>query len=216
MDLRTRIFQYTKNLKGIRNENGDFYYVNLQVPEDIAAEKKEMNAQVKLIKTKNLDLPDDQQIKYAFKNKRLYVNNELQKKAIQPPTATELFNLDKQELDKIAKMQMFASAPLKEKGSKFTAYAFKVTSNTDIRRAYKKIKLMHPEADHVVLVYNLMGEVHGNDDGEHGAALRLQESIQTHENMAVMVARVYGGQLLGPRRFLLMGKVVEDAISNMN
>ena len=82
MDLRTRIFQYTKNLKGIRNENGDFYYVNLQVPEDIAAEKKEMNAQVKLIKTKNLDLPDDQQIKYAFKNKRLYVNNEMQKKAI--------------------------------------------------------------------------------------------------------------------------------------
>ena len=39
-DLRSRIFNYSKNLKDVQNEDGDYYQVNAQLPEPLLTQKK--------------------------------------------------------------------------------------------------------------------------------------------------------------------------------
>ena len=82
------------------------------------------------------------------------MNKEAQKKPILVPTAIEVMNLDESELDKMEKLQLHPTDMIKEKGSSFRVVATKV-SLTEIRCAYKKVKMLHPAADHIVLGYAL-------------------------------------------------------------
>ena len=88
--LRARVFNYTRNLQGQRNSSNSFYFVNQQYPGDIEAERQEMQSMLKQIKSKNLQLPPDQQVKASLKGKSLYINNQLYRKPVAPPTVQQL------------------------------------------------------------------------------------------------------------------------------
>ena len=74
--LQSRIFDYTKNLKGQRNDQDDYHFINLQLLEQYAVERKEINDRVRQSRVEKAPKPKDQQVKYEVKNKVLYVNNE--------------------------------------------------------------------------------------------------------------------------------------------
>ena len=80
--LRQRICKYTKNLQGVRNKINEFYYVNQHLPEQLAAERKEVNEKIKKIKDQNKGLSAENKIRFMVKNCQPYINNELQKKAV--------------------------------------------------------------------------------------------------------------------------------------
>ena len=57
------IFNYTKNLKGIQNDVGDFYRVQMQLPEPFLTEKCERDDKMRGIKKANAAIPDEEKSK---------------------------------------------------------------------------------------------------------------------------------------------------------
>ena len=53
----------------------------------------------------------------------------------------------------------------------FKARAVKVSSIAEVKRAYKKVKLLHPGADHIMTAHSVANTADSHDDGEHNASL---------------------------------------------
>ncbi len=92
----------------------------------------------------------------------------------------------------------------KEKGSKFLAYAFKVSNENQIKEYLQELKKMHPSAKHVCYAYRLGADKQQyriNDDGEPSgtAGKPIFAVIQSNDlsNVLIAVVRYFGGTLLG-------------------
>ena len=96
----------------------------------------------------------------------------------------------------------------------FTGHAIRVKSSSEVRLAYKQLKLQYPECDHTILAYKIKDFDGYHDDGEHGAGHRLVKMLhdRNSHNTAVFVTREYGGIHLGTRRFIHIEKVARDAL----
>jgi uncharacterized YigZ family protein len=97
-----------------------------------------------------------------------------------------------------------AIAEFKDRGSRFIAYAFPVSSVDDFKKRIKQLKEEHPKAAHHCFAYRI--GIDGNnfrssDDGEpSGSAGRpILGQLDSKEliNVAVVVVRYFGGTLLG-------------------
>lgn len=92
----------------------------------------------------------------------------------------------------------------KDRGSKFVAYAFQVSSTTDVKQKLNGISEEHPSARHVCYAYilgNDGSDYRANDDGEPSgsAGLPILNQIKSKEltNTLVAVVRYFGGTKLG-------------------
>jgi len=93
---------------------------------------------------------------------------------------------------------------LRERGSKFISYSFRVTSEVEIKEHLQAIKQQYPDATHHCYAY-ILGQgqeaQRANDDGEpSGSAGRpILRAILSMEltNVLVVVVRYFGGTLLG-------------------
>jgi uncharacterized YigZ family protein len=102
-------------------------------------------------------------------------------------------------------------AEFKDRGSRFLAYAFPISSADDFKKRLKQLKEEHPKAVHHCFAYrigtdgnNLSADrqvFRSSDDGEpSGSAGRpILGQIDSKElvNVAVIVVRYFGGTLLG-------------------
>ena len=86
--------------------------------------------------------------------------------------------------------------------SSFVAYAAKATNLDEVRRAYCKVRIMNPMADHIAMAYKTAVGTSPHDDDEHGAGEEIQEILQETQltSFVVCVVRVYGGQQLWKKR----------------
>lgn len=101
-------------------------------------------------------------------------------------------------------IEMPAEGLYKEKGSKFIAYSFPVSSEPEIKEIIAKLKKEHHSARHHCFAWRLGSDLklfRVYDDGEpSGTAGRpIFGQIQQHEltNILVVVVRHFGGILLG-------------------
>jgi len=97
-----------------------------------------------------------------------------------------------------------AEGLFKDKGSKFLAYAFPVTSEDEVKEILQSLKKEHHSARHHCYAYRLgnIGENYrSNDDGEPsgtaGKPILGQLLSNDLTNIAVFVVRYFGGTLLG-------------------
>jgi len=95
-------------------------------------------------------------------------------------------------------------AELKDRGSKFLAYAFPVQTVDDFKKRLKGLKEEHPKAAHHCFAYRLgmdKNNFRSSDDGEPSgsAGKPILGQIDSKEltNVAVVVVRYFGGTLLG-------------------
>ena len=73
--LRDTIFQYTKNLKDVRNDLGDVYYVNVQLPEALAVQKRQCEDKFWQIRSQNEAQTDQsKKVQVQIKNCTLYID----------------------------------------------------------------------------------------------------------------------------------------------
>ncbi|MFT3702435.1 MAG: YigZ family protein [Agriterribacter sp.] len=101
-------------------------------------------------------------------------------------------------------LQQPGTAEFKDKGSKFLAFAYPVSSAEDCKQHLDALKKLHPKASHYCFAYRigLDGNTHRvNDDGEpSGTAGKpifgLIES-RTLTDVLIVVVRYFGGTLLG-------------------
>ena len=97
-----------------------------------------------------------------------------------------------------------AVAEFKDRGSKFIAYVYPITSTDDFKKYLQALKKEHPKAVHHCFAYRFGIDGNNfrvNDDGEPaGTAGRpILGQIDSKEliNVAVIVVRYFGGTLLG-------------------
>ena len=95
-------------------------------------------------------------------------------------------------------------AEFKDRGSRFLAYAFPISSTDDFKKRLKELKEEHTKAVHHCFAYRIGTDgnnFRSSDDGEpSGSAGRpILGQIDSKElvNAAVIVVRYFGGTLLG-------------------
>jgi len=95
-------------------------------------------------------------------------------------------------------------AEFKDRGSRFLAYAFPISSTDDFKKRLKELKEEHTKAVHHCFAYRIGTDgnnFRSSDDGEpSGSAGRpILGQIDSKElvNVAVIVVRYFGGTLLG-------------------
>jgi len=95
-------------------------------------------------------------------------------------------------------------AEFKDRGSKFLAFAYPITSASDFKKYLQELKKEHPKAVHHCFAYRLGftgDEFRSSDDGEPsgsaGKPILGQIDSKKLCNVAVIVVRYFGGSLLG-------------------
>jgi len=95
-------------------------------------------------------------------------------------------------------------AIIKERGSKFIAYIFPVSSEAEIKEHLVHLKKEHPTANHHCYAWRLGADkaaFRANDDGEpnNTAGKPILGQIQAKDlsNVLIVVVRYFGGTLLG-------------------
>ncbi|MGB0431912.1 MAG: IMPACT family protein [Bacteroidia bacterium] len=93
------------------------------------------------------------------------------------------------------------SAEFKDRGSRFIAYAIRVSSKEEAEQNVAKLHDQHPKSRHVCYAYQLQNEYRANDDGEPSgsAGLPILNQIKSAgvQNTLVAVVRYFGGTKLG-------------------
>lgn len=97
-----------------------------------------------------------------------------------------------------------ASAEYKDRGSRFIAYAFPVSTVVDFKARLKLIKEEHPKAVHHCFAYrigtdgnNFRSSDDGEPSGSAGKPILGQIDSKELTNMGVVVVRYFGGTMLG-------------------
>lgn len=95
-------------------------------------------------------------------------------------------------------------AEFKDRGSKFLAYAFPISTAEDFKKRLKELKEEHPKAAHHCFAYRLgidKNNFRSGDDGEPSgsAGKPILGQIDSKEltNVGIVVVRYFGGTLLG-------------------
>ncbi len=97
-----------------------------------------------------------------------------------------------------------AEGILRDRGSKFLAYAFPVKSELEVKTCLLSVKKEHPSATHHCYAWRLGADkaaFRANDDGEPsnsaGKPILSQILAKDLTNVLVVVVRYFGGTLLG-------------------
>ncbi|GAA0890448.1 YigZ family protein [Fulvivirga kasyanovii] len=130
-------------------------------------------------------------------------------------------------MSKKAESYLTISAPAeglyKEKGSKFLAFAYPVTSEDDIKDRLDELRKKYYDARHHCYAYVLGADrevYRANDDGEpnHSAGDPILGQINSKQltNTLVVVVRYFGGTKLGVSGLINAYKVsTEEALNNV-
>ena len=214
--LKDRILQNARNLKDKTNQHNDPYYVNKQLPDQLAEQNREIRAEIRKQKEKDKGLKYNDRAKIEVKDKTVLIDGHPVKKHILPVQVYEHFP-DKAEREKQDKIKLSVSESISQDGSIFQAYAIKSGQIHEIKRAYQRVRRTHPSATHVVAAYNIKAGSGFQDDQEYGAGFRLARDLETNyqPNTAVFVVRIYGGRHLGAKRFTLYSEVAKQALTKV-
>lgn len=213
-DLRRYILRNAPLLKHRTNKNGGYFYINQQLPEAVSEQRREIIQIIKERKDMEQPLPKDSKSTFIVKNAKLYINGQLIRKKIVPPSVQQLFPDDKeQEKINSVKMRYFHTTP--EEGSKFKIALMKTESFDDVSRAYIQLLQKYPSADHIAVAAVVKGEDAFHDNREFGYGYRMLRTIKQSNydnNIAIFMIRHFGGVNLGPKRFTIITDLVEAAI----
>lgn len=212
--LKELILNNIEHLEGRKNRKGKSYYINIQQPEAKIEAKRNAKALLKRFQEKF------KSAKVEMRGDKVYMNNEWQRPLLEAPRVDQLF-YDPEEQKQLGKLKILYSPPVDERSSNFWAAACRVDSIQIARQAYKKIRQDHPTMSHIsaAVVSTHEGNMTSGlaDDLEHGAGFRILRKIREvkQQNIVVFVARKFGGEHIGGRRFEIIEKVAEKAIQQL-
>ncbi len=115
-----------------------------------------------------------------------------------------------------------ANTEFKERGSRFIAFAYPVSSKEEFKKYLQQIKKEHPKAVHHCFAYRLgtdMNDFRSSDDGEPsgtaGKPILGQIDSKQMTNIMVVVVRYFGGTLLGVPGLIHAYKTVTALVLQM-
>ena len=171
--------------------------------------------------------PTHLKFKSEFKGTALMLNDVpcAQMKRVSTPSPSALIDISLDELDEVLSVSLSKSVQIEYMESRFIAYAqdLKNVSNKyqQIQRAYLRVKLLHPSAQHVICAYDVdEQDIFAKDycdDGEHGAgraALNYLAECNVKDT-ACFIVRYYGGHKIGQQRFQCINSAIASSILEM-
>lgn len=209
--LRKKIFSNVQKLAGKEVS------INQQLPDMMAEQKREYRQIMREIKKKEEGKDEQDKSTFLIRNNKLYINGQLKRKKLTPPSTDELF-VNNTDRKKLANIKMVSSVQKSARDCSFQAFACVTEKMSDVHLAYKKLFRDYPGADHIAAAFNAEGEEGYQDDSEFGSGYRILRSIQDIKllNVSVFVIRYYGGENLGPQRFAIMKELAEEALYKLN
>lgn len=214
--LQKAIFENTAKLADKTNEEGNKYSVNKQLPDSLA-EKRRENRQIIREKQKQEEHLDGK-LKSTFlvRNNNVFINGQLQRKLVVPPTPDQLF-LDPEEQERVNNMKLYYSDTKPYNHSEFTAVAVATPTLNAVHLAYIKLYQTHPYADHIVVAFDTEHQQGYNDDGEHSSGYKLLQVLRDNRaaDTTVFMIRRFGGVHIGPMRFTIMKEQAIKALRKL-
>ena len=210
------IFKHAKNLKDVKNNKDQAYYVNNQLTPRLQEEQRWFRQ----LRRMNANLTGTRKREMNLKNGKLYVDSVEYKPSIHPPPIGEaVFPLD---LAHVNKMQLIKGDVQNKGRCHFVGYAVKTETLADVRAAYTRVKRDNPNALHIACGYRLPGvdfvSLRGvADDGEHGAGRTIYGVLEDQNTfgVALYVVRYYGNKHIGPVRFQLISAAAKTALTRL-
>ena len=215
MEDKRLIMAAKSKLKDVEGSLGKKIYINDYVP-PFTQEKRRREQEI-IRKAQPTDPQEEFDVKYTKEG--LSIQGQVYSKLIKPPTPQELANISMDEYHRIFKMQLRKSTDVHMDKSTFTGYTAKVTKIDEIKNLYKRVRMLHPSARHVVCAYQIPHEhsffgMDYQDDGEPGAGRAILELLSTNKisNRVVFIARKYGGIKMGAMRFQCYVQAAKNAL----
>lgn len=206
------------NLKGLKNDKDRYYYLNEQLPDQLAEDRRYAQQWIK----ENRSKPVDNQLQMKIHKNRLRINNEPYVKKVKPPKAAEILRLDPDDLATTKNASTIYGDSKLHEGSEFISYAAKITTVEQVRVAYRKLRIKYADATHISSAFRLDPpngpfNQEGVDDGEHASGRCLLGLLQEHKvvNVAIFMVRFYGGKHIGGARFDITRNLAMKALQKI-
>lgn len=212
--LKKKILDNTSKLAKKTNEKGKLYSVNVQLPEMLAEQKREIRQIIKEKKDAEASLDVALKSKILVKNNKVFINGQLQRKLLKPPTVAQIFEITEAQKTKMEAIKIKYTQPKSLRQSEFMGAACVVNSMNEVHLAYRKLFLKFPGADHIMAGFSCENKQGYQDDSEFSSGFRILNVIKESRfsNVAVFIIREYGGQHLGPTRFNMIKETAEEAL----
>ena len=209
IESKREIMRNKKNLQNLSQK----IYINDYLPPTTNEKRRRESDIVK-------DLQEQgQKEKATYSKGGFCINGRPYRKKIEPPTPSQMVNLEPDELQYILEKRIRTGPEVTEDNSSFIGYMAKVQCHEDVHDLYVKVKMMQPNARHVVCAYWVKdSEVcyakDYHDDGEPGAGKQVLQILKENmlEDTVLFVARKYGGIKMGANRFICYKKAASLAI----
>ena len=205
------IYKHSKNLKYLRNNNDDPYFINDHLPLGMQEEQRKKRGIIKNDKT----LPDNDRADFTWKKGELFINNKQYRDPVVPPTIEQVIT----PMEGGEEVVINKGETQKNEGCRFTGYSAEIKTIHDVKKAYIKVRKNHPEALSIMCAYRIPGTDHSRlqnyqDDGEAGGGRVLFQLLLTSDIMhrAIYVVRHFGNKHLGPSRFESIQAAARSAI----
>lgn len=215
---KATIYKKMDNLKQANKGRDRPYFITDQLPEAWAERKKYIH----FLKQQNQKLPVAQQLKATVKDGSIKFNDQEYILPVHAPTVSEFLNLPAERRKVIRELDVIQGKDEVAQESIFIGYAAQVFSTKQVEDYYYLVKLLNPEATHIMCAFKLPGvdftKLQGSiDDGEHAGGRTLLNLLLKDQqiNCALFVVRHYGGKHLGQLRFSLIEKTANDALSKL-
>ena len=222
--IRKLILRNTWKLKKLKDDiDGYGYYIKQSMPEEWRANRAKNQKDYDETREKNNNLKEGETATPCyFSGGRYYKNGQIIEEKIPPPSPREMINMSRDTYARVMAVKFTSSRVVEKKRSTFQGFAALVATADHIRLAYMRIKKEQISADHIMMGYRLKvnddifqcSTSNGENFGDQELLKILEEA--NNVNVALFVARHYGGILLGNDRFKQIREVASEALAEVH
>ena len=211
--LRDLAVQNRKILGGQVDQKGGFtYFVAPYLPEAFKAAKEKYRSKVDEVYRDNADKSASSKSVARVVGTELSIDNQIQQDTVTPPDPHEVIHVLNTQAAKLEEIVFMITEKRSEQGSKFQGFAVWLTKIPTVELAYVKVRKLVPNADHIMLAYDIPDYKGSWDDGETYGDLQMVKQLQRRElsNIAVFITRIKGPNNLGSKRFEVIRDIMDD------
>ena len=147
----------------------------------------------------------------------LSIDNKIQCDVITPPTPHEVIHSISNDHAKLEMLEFHSTDPVSAEDSTFRGFAVWLQYTSTVFLAYIKARIFVPDADHIMMAYNIPEGAGSCDDGECFGDLQISKIIKEKKltHVAIFITRRKGNKNLGSRRFQVIRTITQELVTKL-
>ena len=216
--LRDAVLQNRSILGGQTDPQAHFtYFVAQQGPEAFKAANSKFKPEIEKIIEEDAGLPEEEKRFVRVVGTELSINNVIRPDLITPPSPHEVIHTLHTEPVKLEELDFISTRPVCVEESTFQGFAIWLQYASTVYLGYIKARLLVPNANHIMVAYDIPEGKGSCDDGENFGDLQIAKILEQKKlsNVAVYVTRKKGSRNLGSRRFQVIRNLVTQLLDEL-